>query len=270
MSCPVEWRLAAAASGADDDAFAHTAVCERCRALVADQRATSELARRLRPPVLSPSARAEIAVAVMAGTIPQPQGRRGVAVMGATVVLAAAIALLVRGPRTVREQQAPGDEARITAPVAATAPGPEVSIASGRAEVTAQDGVIVETHVLAGSAVVSDAGKSVVVHAGHVWKREAPAPSPPPPPPAPPQPATSLAAFREGWTARDEGRNADAVAAFDRATDPVVAEEAMFWAAVCAGRAGDVRDSARRMSAFLDRFPNSLRAKDARRALEAP
>ncbi|HTR53756.1 MAG TPA: tetratricopeptide repeat protein, partial [Kofleriaceae bacterium] len=61
---------------------------------------------------------------------------------------------------------------------------------------------------------------------------------------------------------------ADAVAAFDRATDPIVAEEAMFWAAVCAGRAGDDDDSARRLRAFLARFPHSPRRHDARAALE--
>ncbi|HTR52457.1 MAG TPA: hypothetical protein VMJ10_17205, partial [Kofleriaceae bacterium] len=203
MSCPVDWRLAAAAAGADDDAAAHAEACARCRALVAEQRATSELARRLRPPTLSRGAREELAAAVMAGTIPAPHNRRTFAVAGATLVLAATLVLVVLGQRTVPEQPASHDEARIAAPATTSPSAPSVSIASGRAEVTAHDGVIVETHVLAGSAVVTDSGKSVVVHAGHVWKREQPVPPPPPPPPAPPEPETSLAAFREGWQARD-------------------------------------------------------------------
>jgi len=256
VSCPVEWRLAAAASGADEIAAAHAETCERCRDVVADQRATSELARRMRAPALSRGAREELAAAVMAGTIPAPRNRRAFAVAAASLVLAATLALVVLGHRAPPEQPA-------------AAPAPSVPIASGRTE-THDD--VVETRVLAGSAVATDSRKSVVVHAGHA-KREEPAPVPAPAPaqpsPPPPEPDTSLAAFREGWTARDAGRNADAVAAFDRATDPVVAEEAMFWAAVCAGRAGDRDDSARRLRAFLDKFPHSSRRHDARAALEA-
>jgi hypothetical protein len=264
MSCPADWRLAAAASDADDEAAAHAEACDRCHALVAEQRATAGLARRLPVPSLSPSVREELAVAVTAGTVPSPGGRRAYAVVGGTVVLAAALALVVRGQQPPIEPPAQ-DEARIGASATST-PGPAVSITSGRAEVLAHDGVIVETHVLAGSAVVTDSGHRVVVNAGHVWKRETARPPEPPPP----EPATSLAAFREGWAARDAGRDADAVAAFDRATDPVVAEEAKFWAAICAGRAGHREDSARRLRAFLEEYPSSTRAGDARNALDAP
>jgi hypothetical protein len=236
--------------------------------VIADQRATSELAKRLRTPVLTQSARDELAVAMMAGTIPGAHDRRALAVAGAMVVLAAALALVVLGQRSTRELPAHVDDPRTAALSVTSTPGPAVSIASGRAEITAHDGVIVETDVLAGSAVVTDAGKSVIVRAGHIWKREQPATAPAPPPPLPAEPESSLAAFRDGWNARDAGRNTDAVAAFDRATDPVVAEEAMFWAGVCAGRAGDREGSARRLRAFLERFPQSPRAGDARKALD--
>jgi TolA-binding protein len=90
-----------------------------------------------------------------------------------------------------------------------------------------------------------------------------------PPAPEPPQDArsVSLATFRTGWEALHEGRNTDAIAAFDRATDPVVAEDAAFWAAVATERAGDAEAAARRYRAFLDRFPQSPHADTARSAL---
>jgi hypothetical protein len=82
-------------------------------------------------------------------------------------------------------------------------------------------------------------------------------------------PAMSAAAFRVGWTALHAGRNADAVAAFDRATDDAVAEDAAYWGAVAAQRAGDATGAQHRFWKFLTRFPASPRAADARAALAA-
>jgi tetratricopeptide (TPR) repeat protein len=77
-----------------------------------------------------------------------------------------------------------------------------------------------------------------------------------------------LAAFRAGWEALRAQRYADAIAAFDRATDPAVAEDAAFWAAIAAQRAGQPDDARKRLDLFLATFPESPRAESARRARE--
>jgi TolA-binding protein len=79
---------------------------------------------------------------------------------------------------------------------------------------------------------------------------------------------TPVAAFRAGWEALRAARYADAIAAFDRATDPAVAEDAMFWAAISAQRAGQADDARKRLDVFLATFPESPRAESARRARE--
>jgi hypothetical protein len=77
-----------------------------------------------------------------------------------------------------------------------------------------------------------------------------------------------VAAFRVGWEALHEARYADAIAAFDRATDPAVAEDAAFWAAIAAQRAGHTDDARKRLDLFLATFPESPRAESAHRARE--
>jgi len=79
----------------------------------------------------------------------------------------------------------------------------------------------------------------------------------------------ALVAFRTGWTALRAGRNADAIAAFDRATSPVVAEDAIYWAAIAARRAGDRAEAARRLRAFLAAYPTSPHVASARAELAA-
>jgi hypothetical protein len=141
------------------------------------------------------------------------------------------------------------------APVSITTRDTTVDIAQARAEVVARGGVIISTRVFAGSVEITSGGVHQVIAAGAVWT-------------PPPGPATSLAAFRAGWEALHAGHDSDAIAAFDRATDPVVAEDAAFWAAIATLRTGD-RDAARtRLHAFLSHFPHSPRAADARAALE--
>jgi hypothetical protein len=135
-----------------------------------------------------------------------------------------------------------------------------VTIASSRAKVIARQGVIVTTHVFAGTAQVTANGRSHVVDAGDVWLRE--------PEATPPQGDDSLAAFRTGWEQLRAHDYAEAIASFDRATDPVVAEDAAFWAAIAAERAGERPSAATRLREFLDRFPTSPRADAARAALE--
>jgi hypothetical protein len=150
-------------------------------------------------------------------------------------------------------------------PVTIVAGDTRVTIASSRAEVVARHGVIVTTHVFAGTAEVSANGRSQVIDAGDVWMRD---------PERPQVPATqakvgdSLAAFRIGWEQLREHHYPQAIAAFDRAIDPVVAEDAAFWAAIASERVGDNDGAATRLRAFLERFPTSPRAEAARVALE--
>jgi len=78
-----------------------------------------------------------------------------------------------------------------------------------------------------------------------------------------------VVAFRAGWEALRARRYDDAISAFDRATDPAVAEDAAFWAAIAAQRAGRSDDARKRLDAFLAEFPDSPRAESARRARES-
>lgn len=111
--------------------------------------------------------------------------------------------------------------------------------------------------VFAGAGEATGPGRRRVVEAGTIWDGTGAPPS-----------ATALAAFREGWTALREQRHAAAIAAFDRAADPVIAEDAAYWAAIAAERAGDHAAARRRLSDFLARFPASPRAPAARLAVE--
>lgn len=77
----------------------------------------------------------------------------------------------------------------------------------------------------------------------------------------------ALAAFRTGWRALRDKRTADAIAAFDRATDPIVAEDAAYWAAIASERAGDLTDAERRYAEFLARFAMSPRVTEIGAAL---
>lgn len=79
---------------------------------------------------------------------------------------------------------------------------------------------------------------------------------------------TPIAAFRAGWEALRAQRYDDAIAAFDRATDPAVLEDAVFWAAIAAQRAGHRTDARKRLDLFLASFPESPRVESARRARE--
>lgn len=145
-------------------------------------------------------------------------------------------------------------------PIVIVAGDTRVTIASSRAKVVARRGVIVTTHVFAGSAQVTSNGRSHVIDAGDVWLRD----------PEPVQPRTddALAAFRTGWEQLRAQHYARAIEAFDRAIDPIVAEDAAFWAAIATERAGDHAGAATRLRSFLDQYPTSPRAEAARGALE--
>jgi hypothetical protein len=80
--------------------------------------------------------------------------------------------------------------------------------------------------------------------------------------------SSPLAAFRLGWEALRTKRYDEAIAAFDLATDPAVAEDAAFWAAIAAQRAGYNDDARKRLDGFLSLFPESPLVERARRARE--
>jgi len=329
MTCPIDARIAAAASGEDADALAHARECLRCRALLEEQRDVIALARRTPAPVLRADHRASLAAEVMARSDVGPH--RDTRVWLAGIVLAAAVFVIVllHGVRDAsapslpelastdeppieiveraRIEHAPEDvhqaprraeivssdadfarerrdaqdivmlrdgelaiDARDREPVTVVAGDTRVTIARSRVHIIARTGVIVTARVFAGSAEVTTAGKRQVIDAGAVWTRETPAePGRDTAPRAPETgPSASLTAFRAGWEALRANRYLDAIAAFDRATDPVVAEDAAFWAAIASERAGNRADAATRLRAFVDRFPGSVRIEAARSALD--
>ncbi|HZJ63541.1 MAG TPA: tetratricopeptide repeat protein [Kofleriaceae bacterium] len=150
-------------------------------------------------------------------------------------------------------------DARRTAPAEIRLGATAIHISEAKATVTARTGALASVAVFAGSVELSSGAQSTIVTAGTVWD-------------APAEPAAdpdgSLAAFREGWIALRDKRFADAIAAFDRAGDAVVQEDAAYWAAVAASRAGDHDAARRRFADFLARFPESPRVDAARRALD--
>jgi hypothetical protein len=149
-------------------------------------------------------------------------------------------------------------DARATRGVQVRLATTRVEIARARAQITAKQGTIETVRVFAGSVEVIDNGKRHVIVAGATWDRLSPPVA---------TPALSMAAFRDGWTALRAGDHAAAIAAFDRAIDPVVVEDAVYWAAVASERAG-LPDAKRRFTDFLARFPTSPRADAARTAID--
>ena len=160
-----------------------------------------------------------------------------------------------------------------------------IAVADAQVRVTVWHGQLVQLQVFAGAAQITVAGRARVISVGDVWQVPAARPvrkspnaiaagSSRPgdastvrvPAPAAPGSAT-LDAFRIGWEALRAGRHRDAIAAFDRATDPAVAEDARYWAAVAAARAGDQREAQRRLREFVIAFPASPHVTAARAAL---
>ncbi|MEO7731514.1 MAG: hypothetical protein ABIY55_11115, partial [Kofleriaceae bacterium] len=146
-------------------------------------------------------------------------------------------------------------DARNAREVEITMRGTTVHVEDAKICVGARAGVIGTVTVFAGSAEVTSRGKLVVVEAGMVWVPDAVGPS------------TALREFRAGWAALRDGNLRVAVDAFDRARDPVVAEDAAYWAGVAVERLGDRRDAARRFAGFVELLPGSPHADTARIAL---
>lgn len=142
-----------------------------------------------------------------------------------------------------------------TRDVEVTARNTTVRVDRAKVRVIARRGAIASVTVFAGAAEITAGGKRTVVEAGMVWL-------------APPVgPAAALDEFRTGWEALRAGKLRAAITAFDRARDPVVAEDAAYWAAIASARAGDRDAALRRLQAFLAKFPESPHLEAAHRAL---
>ena len=144
-------------------------------------------------------------------------------------------------------------DARDRAPVAVAIGDTTIQVKNARVEIHAEHGLIVSAHAFAGSVERTSPESTAVISSGEVWT----------PPPA----EASLSAFRRGWQALHDGRNQEALAAFARASDPVIAEESAFWAAIASQRIGDLEGATLRFKAFLDAYPKSPRADAARAVL---
>lgn len=77
----------------------------------------------------------------------------------------------------------------------------------------------------------------------------------------------AMTEFRAGWAELHAEHFPEAIAHFDRATDPVVSEDATYWAAIACERAGKQDEAVTRLRAFVTAFPKSPRHADARRVL---
>ena len=145
-------------------------------------------------------------------------------------------------------------DARGTRPVEIATPGARMRIGDAKVSVLAKQGVIETVTVIAGTVEVTSRGQRQVVETGTIWERDHAVDA-------------AFEAFREGWTALRASKYADAIAAFDRASDPAVAEDAQYWAAVASEREGDKAEARRRFGEFVKRFPTSPRADAAGAAL---
>lgn len=146
-------------------------------------------------------------------------------------------------------------DARNTRTVDIAVRGTTVHVEHAKIRVVARAGVVETVTVFAGSVEVTRNGKLVVVEAGMTWMPDTVGR------------ATAMRAFQTGWAALRDGNLATALTAFDSARDPVIAEDASYWAAVTAERAGNRPDAARRFAGFLTAFPDSPHSDAARSAL---
>lgn len=125
-----------------------------------------------------------------------------------------------------------------------------VRVTDAAVKIRAQGRSIVSVQVIFNSAEVTANGKQVTIQRDAMWLA------------GPSAKQQSLAAFRDGWMALRAGRHREAMALFDRVTDPIVIEEATYWAAIAAQRSGDAELARTRLEAFARRFPSSPYASE--------
>lgn len=112
-------------------------------------------------------------------------------------------------------------------------------------KITARKRTIISVQVVVGAARITSADQQVTLHRDSMWM------------PGPSAKQQSMTTFKDAWIALRAGRNREAIELFDRVTDPVAIEEAMYWAAVAAKRAGDVESARERFARFVQRFAAS-------------
>lgn len=262
MRCPSATRLAAASIGSDPKALLHADLCERCGGELAAMAAVGELARRAPVRIASADRRARIAALVMATSdAAGPPKKSRMPLVAIVITGLAAIATLVAW----RVQPERGQVValpvlpRVAPPVVAAAP------TVVRTPVVVAPPPVVEAPPVipppaprvvrkpAASALSEFAGSQERAGSGDLAREQMTL--------EPPVVATPP--FELGWTALREARYADAIAAFDRATDPAVAEDAAYWAAIATARSGDRAGAKQRLLDFLAKFPGTARRVDA-------
>jgi hypothetical protein len=277
VRCPSAKRLAAASLGADVRAELHAETCDHCRAELAAMTEVGAFVRRA--PVRVPTAerRARIAALVMASSdAAEPMRARALRsrlpMALVTITALAAVAALVAWrahptpaeyavawpqlPRVVSPPPVAQEIRPSVAPVIAPTPAPPVAhhIAPTPPARVTPHAATTTTRVFAGSQERTRDGQltrdQVTLEPGPIVAR-----------------VVEPTAFERGWTALREGRFADAIAAFDQVNNVAVTEDAAYWAAIASARSGDHSDAARRLSAFVAKFPTSARLAEARALL---
>lgn len=125
-----------------------------------------------------------------------------------------------------------------------------VRVNDAAVKIRARGRTIVSVQVVVGSAQITVDGKQLTIQRDAMWLA------------GPSAKQQSLAAFRDGWMALRAGHHREAMEMFDRVTDPIVIEEATYWAAIAAQRSGDAELARVRLDGFLRRFPSSPYASD--------
>lgn len=244
MTCPRLPQIAAAVT--TDLVDDHVAACLVCRRELASQRGVRDALRRMPVPVLAASRRRELAAETLARADQRP-------------------------PRATRRWLVPASIAAVALAASIAAAAVVVGPAMMRGRARADTGA-----AIAFEPPVATAAEPLVAPRPRAIAFEPPAPPPeravgaPRPEPArhDPRVPETLRAFREAWLALRAGRDADAVALFDTAAaNATVAEEAVYWAAIAATRAGDRTDGRARLRGFVQRFPRSPYVDQARRVL---
>ena len=348
--CPTPDRIAAAASGEDDEVTLHAETCPTCGPLVVDQRDMAVLLHQLPAPPLVGDQRRTLE-ALMQARLDEPvSARRRFPVTVAIVAVAAAatVAIVMALPHESEDVEVPVASGVVVVPPAAvepvarpavvdisladadrtprvvaspTAPTPVESprdevvtlragtvlidtrdhrdavdvvagpttlhVADAKVRITARAGAVESVQVFAGSVEMTVGKQHTTIE--DVWEAPPSARTPPAPPAEPTRVAAVVKAmpkaepkivkpklspreqamsdFREGWTSLHDEEYEDALAAFDRATDPIVLEDAAYWAAVATQRLGHRDDAVVRFRAFVVAFPSSPRIDDARHAI---
>lgn len=121
-----------------------------------------------------------------------------------------------------------------------------VRVANSSVIVTARARRVISVQVVVGSARIDSAAQRVTLQRDSLWM-----------PSVSDTAQHSMAIYRQAWLALRSGKNREAMDLFDRVTDPVAREDATYWGAIAAKRAGDSDVARKRIERFLAEFPHS-------------